>query len=156
MAIALTLQKYLAAKNVHYDLMTHKPTCSSVRTAEACRVSYDRVAKAVLLRDETGYSLAILPASHHISFPELRSQLGDDVGLATEREAAELFQDCTPGALPAVGECYGLDLVVDDSIEEQPEVYFEGGDHGTLVHMSHAQFASLTARARHGRFSVHS
>ena len=108
MAIALTLQKYLAAKNVHYDLMTHKPTRSSVRTAEACRVSYDRVAKAVLLRDETGYSLAILPASHHISFPELRSQLGDDVGLATEREAAELFQDCAPGALPAVGECYGL------------------------------------------------
>jgi Ala-tRNA(Pro) deacylase len=69
--------------------------------------------------------------------------------------AAELFQDCTRGALPPVGACYGLDLIVDDSIEEQPEVYFEGGDHGTLVHMSHAQFANLTASARHGCFSVH-
>jgi Ala-tRNA(Pro) deacylase len=154
MAIALTLRRYLAARNVQYDLMAHEPTSSSMQTAEACRVSGDRIAKAVLLRDETGYALAILPASHHIRFSELRSQIGDDVGLATEHEAAELFQDCTRGALPAVGECYGLDMVVDDSIEQQPEVYFEGGDHGTLIHMSHAQFATLTATARHGRFSV--
>jgi Ala-tRNA(Pro) deacylase len=40
-------------------------------------------------------------------------------------------------------------------MEDQPEVYLEGGDHETLVHMSHAQFASLTATARHGNFSVH-
>jgi Ala-tRNA(Pro) deacylase len=45
--------------------------------------------------------------------------------------------------------------MVDDSIDDQPEVYLEGGDHETLVHMSHAQFASLTATARHGCFSAH-
>ena len=155
MAVALTLQKYLADKNVRYDVIEHELTGSPRQTADSCRVSGDRVAKAVLLRDEMGYALAVLPASRHIRFSELRRQLGDDVGLATEREAAELFQDCTRGALPAVGECYGLDMVVDDSIEEQPDVYFEGGDHRTLIHMSHAQFATLTATARHGRFSDH-
>jgi Ala-tRNA(Pro) deacylase len=122
---------------------------------EGLSCSGDCVAKGVLLRDETGYALAILPASHHIRLSELRSQLGDDVDLATEYEAAELFSDCSRGALPALGECYGLDMLVDDSIEKQPEVYFEAGDHGTLIHMSHAQFATLTATARHGRFSVH-
>jgi Ala-tRNA(Pro) deacylase len=66
-----------------------------------------------------------------------------------------LFDDCLPGAIPPAGECYGLDTMVDDSIEDQPEVYLEAGDHETLVHMSHAQFASLTATARHGCFSVH-
>jgi Ala-tRNA(Pro) deacylase len=108
-----------------------------------------------VLRDEYGYVLAILPASHHIRLQDLRMQLGLDVVLATEHEIEELFQDCVLGAIPPVGECYGLDTVVDDSIEEQPEVYLEGGDHATLVHMSHAQFASLTATARHGSFSVH-
>lgn len=155
MAIALTLEKYLAAKNVRYDVMAHELTSSAMQTAEVCRVSGDRVAKAVLLRDEIGYALAVLSASHHIRLSELRRQLGDDMDLATEREAAELFQDCARGALPAVGECYGLDMIVDDSIEEQPEVYLEGGDHGTLIHMSHVQFASLTATAWHGRFSAH-
>ena len=82
-------------------------------------------------------------------------QLGSDVELANEYEIEELFDDCVQGAIPPAGECYGLDTVVDDSIEDQPEVYLEGGDHETLVHMSHAQFALLTATARHGSFSIH-
>ena len=155
MAIAPTFQKYLAAKNLVYDVIAHEPTKSSMRTAEACRISGDRVVKAVVLRDEYGYVLAILPASHHIRLKDLRTQLGLYVDFAAEYEIEELFDDCTPGAIPPIGECYGLDTVVDDSIDEQPEVYLEGGDHATLVHMSHAQFASLTATARHGRFSVH-
>jgi len=77
------------------------------------------------------------------------------MSLASEHEVAELFQDCARGAIPAVGECYGLDVVVDASIDEQLDVYFEGGDHATLVHMTGAQFAGLTATARHGSFSAH-
>jgi Ala-tRNA(Pro) deacylase len=155
MAIALTLERYLDTKHVKYDVIAHEPTNSSMQTAEACHIPGDRLAKAVLLRDEVGYALAVLPASHHIRLSELRRQFGDDVELATEREIADLFQDCVRGAIPVLGECYGLDVVVDDSIEEQPDVYFEGGDHATLVHMSHAQFAGLTATARHGCFSAH-
>jgi Ala-tRNA(Pro) deacylase len=155
MAIALTLERYLDTKHVKYDVIAHEPTNSSRQTAEACHIPGDRLVKGVLLRDEVGYALAVLPASHHIRLSELRRQFGDDVDLATEREIADLFQDCVRGAIPVLGECYGLDVVVDDSIEEQPEVYFEGGDHATLVHMSHAQFAGLTATARRGCFSVH-
>lgn len=155
MAIALTLERYLDTKHVKYDVIAHAPTNSSMQTAEVCHIPGDRLAKAVLLRDEVGYALAVLPASHHIRLSELRRQFGDDVDLATEGEIADLFEDCVRGAIPAVGECYGLDTVVDDSMDEQPEVYFEGGDHATLVHMSHAQFAGLTATARHGCFSTH-
>jgi Ala-tRNA(Pro) deacylase len=155
MAIALTLERYLDTNHVKYDVIAHAPTNSSMQTAEACHIPGDRLAKAVLLRDEVGYALAVLPASHHIRLSELRRQFGDDVDLATEGEIADLFEDCVRGAIPAVGECYGLDTVVDDSMDEQPEVYFEGGDHATLVHMSHAQFAGLTATARHGCFSAH-
>ena len=154
MAIALTLERYLDARNVKYNVVAHAPTNSSRQTAKTCRIPGDRLAKAVLLRDDVGYAVAVLPASHHISISELRRQFGDDVKLATEHEAEELFQDCARGAIPAVGECYGLDLLVDDSIEEEPEVYFEGGDHETLVHMTRAQFARLTATARHACFSA--
>ncbi len=31
----------------------------------------------------------------------------------------------------------------------------EAGDHETLLHLSHAQFARPTAGAMHGRFSAH-
>jgi Ala-tRNA(Pro) deacylase len=154
MAIAPTLQKYLD-QHVRYEAIPHEPTSSSMRTAEACHISGDGIAKGIVLRRDGGYMLAVLPASHHIRLSELRKQIGNDVDLADEMEIAQLFRDCAHGAVPPVGECYGLDVILDDSIEAQPEVYMESGDHETLLHMSQAQFALLTAHARHGRFTVH-
>jgi hypothetical protein len=87
--------------------------------------------------------------------PDLRQQIGDDVALADESEIKRLFPDCALGAVPSVGECYDLDVIVDDSIQEQPDVYLEGGDYTTLIHISQAQFTRLMSGARHGRFSVH-
>lgn len=155
MAIAPTLQKYLAAENIQYEVIPHEPSMTSTRTAEACHISGDRLAKGIVLRRDGGYMLAILPASHHLRPSELRTILGDNVHMANETEISELFLDCAHGAVPAVGKCYGLDTIVDDSIEAQPDVYMEAGDHATLLHMGHTQFARLTANAPHGRFSAH-
>jgi Ala-tRNA(Pro) deacylase len=154
MTIAPILQKHLD-QNVSYEVITHEPTMSSTRTAQACHVPGDRLAKAVVLRHDGGYVLAVLPASHHIRLSDLKSQIGHDVALADEKEIRQLFPDCALGAVPPVGECYELDVIVDDSIQDQPDVYLEAGDHATLVHMDHAQFARLMAEARRGRFSVH-
>jgi Ala-tRNA(Pro) deacylase len=154
MAIAPILQKHLD-RNVTYDVLTHDATMSSSRTAQACHVSGDRLAKAIVLRHDGRYLLAVLPATHHVRLADLKAQIGDDVDLADENEIRRLFPDCALGAVPPVGECYELDVIVDDSIQAQPDVYLEGGDHMTLVHLDQAQFARLMAEARHGRFSVH-
>jgi Ala-tRNA(Pro) deacylase len=155
MSIAPTLQRYLADQNVSYDLVEHRPTMSAMRTAEACHIPGDRLAKAVVLRNGDGYFLAVLPASRHISMWAIEADAGEGVALASEDEIGRLFRDCDRGAVPALGACYGLDVMLDDSLTEQPEIYFEAGDHATLVHMGQADFARLTAGARHGRFSVH-
>ena len=154
MALAPTLQKHLD-QTVTYEVISHNPTMSSTRTAQACHVSGDCLAKAIVLRRDGGYMLAVLPASHHIRLPDLRQQIGQDVALADETEIERLFPDCALGAVPAIGECYDLDVIVDDSMQQQPEVYLEGGDHTTLVHISQAQFTRLMSGARHGRFSAH-
>jgi Ala-tRNA(Pro) deacylase len=154
MAIAPTFQRYLD-QNVIYDVIAHEPTMASMPTAQACRIPGDRLAKGVVLRDATGYMLAVLPATHHIRMRDLHLQFGNDVELADEAEIDELFQDCVHGAVPPIGECYGLDMIVDDAIDGQGDVYLEAGDHETLVRLSRLQFAKLTADARHGCFSVH-
>jgi Ala-tRNA(Pro) deacylase len=154
MSIAPTLQRHLDS-NVTYDVMMHDATMSSTRTAQACHVSGECLAKAIVLRRDGGYMLAVLPASHHIRLADLKRQVGNDVALADESELRKLFPDCALGAVPAVGECYGLDVIVDDSIQERPDVYLEGGDHMTLVHLDRAEFARLMSEAQHGHFSVH-
>jgi Ala-tRNA(Pro) deacylase len=154
MSIALTLQEFLARKHITYDLVAHPTTMSSMPTAEACHIPAECLAKGVVLRTANGYVLAVLPASHRIRRADLKGQLGEDFALATEHELDQLFRDCAHGAIPAVGECYGLDVLVEDSIREQPHIYLEGGDHTTVVHVSQAQFAELMANARHGCFAT--
>ena len=155
MPIAPTLHKYLAAENIEYDEIPHVLTMTSARTAQACHVPGDRLAKAIVLRRDGGYMLAVLPASHHLRLADLRQRLGDDVDMASENEIDKLFVDCARGAVPAAGGCYGLDIIVDEGIQKEPEIYMEAGDHETLLHLSRAQFARLTADAIHGRFSRH-
>ena len=140
MSIAPTLKRYLTAENIQYEEIQHELSMSSTRTAEACHVSGDRLAKGIVLRRDGAYMLAVMPASHHLRLTELRAQLGDDVDMANETEINQLFRDCAPGAVPPVGKCYGLDVIVDDSIEAQPEIYIEAGDHETLLHLSHEQY----------------
>jgi Ala-tRNA(Pro) deacylase len=154
MTVAPTLQKYLD-QTVTYDLISHDPTVSSTRTAEASHVSGDCLAKGVVLRRDGGYMMAILPASHHVQLSALKEQLGHKVDLASEEEIAKLFSDCERGAVPPIGECYGLDVIVDDSIDGQREIYMEGGDHATLIRLDREQFARLTEKAWHGHFTTH-
>jgi hypothetical protein len=106
MTVSPTLQKYLD-QSVTYDLIPHAPTLSSTRTAEACHVPGEALAKAVVLRRDGGYMMAVLPASRHLHLSALKSQLGHHVDLASEKEIAELFVDCDIGAIPPLGECYG-------------------------------------------------
>jgi Ala-tRNA(Pro) deacylase len=155
MSIAPTLQKYLAAENIQYEVIPHERSMTSARTAEACHISSDRLAKGIVLRRDGEYVLAVLPASHHLLLPELKTKLGNSVHMADETEINLLFRDCAYGAVPALGKCYGLDIIVDDSIQAQPDIYMEAGDHETLLHMGHAQFARLTANVPHGRISAH-
>ncbi len=156
MATALTLEQYLKRHGTPYDLVPHAPTMSSMWTAQECHVPAERVAKGVVLNDGSRYVLAVIPASNRLEVKDLETQLERHVELATEGEIKELFADCELGAIPPVGFAYGLDTIVDDSIADQPEVYFEGGDHKTLVHMAGRDFSRLLGGASHGRFSMHS
>ena len=155
MALATRLQQYLTDKEIAYEVITHRPTASSSSTAEASHISGDRVAKAVIVKDEAQFMMAVLPASHHVKLGELSRVFDRPVGLATEDEASELFPDCMTGAIPALGAAYGLDMAVDDSLAMQPEVYFEGGDHTSLVQISAEAFRGLMQNAAHGHFSTH-
>ncbi len=107
-----------------------------------------------MLNDGGRYKLAVLPASHHLQLSDLRTEIGHEIHLATEPEAAEVFPDCALGAVPPVGACYGLGVIIDTSIDQQQELYFEGGDHATLVHVNGAEFAQLNPQAQHGSFSA--
>lgn len=154
MGIAITLAEYLSDSSIAYDVVRHPHTETASASAAASGVPADRVAKAVVLRDANGFMLAVLPASRHIQFEELRQVLGSNVDMASEAQIGTLFRDCEPGAVPALGAAYRLDAILDDSLAEQPDIYFEAGDHANLVHVSGSNFQKLMTGARRGRFGA--
>ncbi len=153
MGIAVTLAQYLLDRNVAYELVPHPHTETASASAAASGVPAESVVKAVVLTGRDGFKVALLPALRHIQFDELRRMLGDDVNMASEEQIETLFLDCQPGSVPAIGAAYGLNVVVDDSLAQQPEVYFEGGDHANLVHVSGTSFRKLMTDSKRGRFT---
>jgi Ala-tRNA(Pro) deacylase len=153
MAIAIALARYLDQRGVKYDVVEHSHTATALESARTSHISLDRLAKAVVLKGDDGFLVAVLPASGHIQFGQLRKQLGADVDMANEEQIESLFHDCEPGAVPAIGAAYGLRVIVDDSLASEPEIYLEGGDHASLVHVSGSAFRELMAGARHARFT---
>jgi Ala-tRNA(Pro) deacylase len=153
MSIAPKLQQFLQSHGAGFDVVAHPRTLTASGSAQAAHIPGARVAKAVVVHHELGYMLAVVPSTHRVELGTLQEIVGRRLGLATEGEVARLFDDCDLGAVPPIGAAYGLPVAVDDSLETAPDVYFEGGDHTTLVHVSAAAFKSLTKDAQHARFS---
>ncbi|MBB4040101.1 Ala-tRNA(Pro) deacylase [Microvirga flocculans] len=153
MTIAPTLQRYMTDRGIPYDLIAHEPAMTSLGTAHAGHIPSECMAKGVMLSDGRRYMLAVMPASHHLRLSDLRTELGQELRLASEDEIVQVFRDCDRGAIPPVGSCYGLDVIVENAMDRQKDVYFEGGDHATLVHMKGDDFARLNPAAQHGSFS---
>jgi len=155
MAISLTLLEYLEWEGVDYELLHHEPAFDSLHTAEAAHVPGDQLAKCVVLEDENGYLMAVIPATHELELDALNRQLGRNLQFASEEEIADLFEDCELGAIPPLPEAYGYETVVDDALTDYEDIYLEAGDHTELVHISGQDFQHLTEAAPHGYFSHH-
>lgn len=153
MAMAITLKEYLESHPLHYDAVHHAHTNSSRASASAAHQPGCKVAKSLLLKDGERFLLAVLPADRRLHFGQLHHLLDRQIGLATEKEVAEVFKDCALGAIPPAGLLYDLDTVVDESLLQQDEVYFEAGDHENLIHMTQQDFRKLLGDARHARIS---
>ncbi|MBS7662666.1 YbaK/EbsC family protein [Pseudomonas lalucatii] len=147
MHMAATLQRSLERAQCQFDVVPHPHSASSLESARVASVPAERLAKPVILDDRKGhYLMAVVPANRHLDMSMVCK--GDELWhLSTESDIASLFKDCELGAVPAVGEPYGMNMRVDPLLTRQQDIYFEAGDHESLVHMSTEQFLKLVPRA---------
>jgi len=154
MSIPSHLSSYLDQRGARYDVSTHGHSHSSLETARCANVSPSRLAKSVILEDDQGCVMAVVPADKMVMLGEFSRFVGRrKLKLAGEARIAELFDDCDRGAIPPVGMAWGLPTIVDDELESNDVVYMEGGDHEQLLRMSHEQFHALMRAQPHGCFS---
>jgi Ala-tRNA(Pro) deacylase len=155
MAVATTLEEYLQSRGIAYDVVTHPHTKNVTLAAKAAQVPGEQVAKPVLLGDEHSYLLAVIPATHRLELDRLNQMLARSLETLPADEIQATFSDCETGAIPAIGEPYGVDVVVDPALAHQPDVYFESGDHEHLIHMRGDVFRDLMEHVPRAQVSHH-
>jgi Ala-tRNA(Pro) deacylase len=154
MAIAITVSDYLESRGVKYDVVSHEYTESALQSAVTAGIPSRQMAKAVVLEDHEGKRLlAVLPSQNKIRLRHLGETLGRDLHMVQEERLEHSFQDCSPGAIPAIGHAYSMEVVYDDALTDQRELYFEAGDHHQLIHLTREDFLELMENGRHCRFS---
>ena len=154
MAIATTLKYYLDNHHVEYDMVQHNHSATALESAHLAHVPGHQVAKAVVLEDATGYVVSVLPSTNRLDMEWVNESLGRRLSLAPEDELPELFQDCDPGAVPALSDAYGLDVIWDEQLTNASEIYIEAGDHENLIHMHGDAFCKLMKDLPHSIIST--
>jgi Ala-tRNA(Pro) deacylase len=153
MSIPSRLSRYLDQQGASYEVCAHDHSRCSAKTARMAHVLPHQLAKSVMLEDEAGCVMAVVPANRNVMLGQLCRMLGrKEMRLSDENRIAMLFDDCDLGAVPPVGAAWGIETVVDDELEDNEMVYMECGDHENLLRMSGEQFRELMRVARHGHF----
>lgn len=155
MTASKSITDFLARECADYSLVKHPRSESSDKTAEAAHISGEKLAKGILLKDNRGYVLAVIPASHALETGSLGQKIRRPLVMASETEIARVFADCEVGAIPILGKAYGLTTVVDHVLCAQEEVYFEAGDHEVLIRINGADFKRFMKDATFASFSHH-
>ena len=154
MTISTKLRNYMNRCGVAFEEAPHAFAFQPARAAEAMHIPGKHVAKAVLVRAGDEYMLAVVPSSKQVALDYLGRWLGRDVRLAEERESVAWFEDCDLGAMPPIGAAFGLATILDDDLAEADDVYVEGGDHRTLVHVAGSDWRNLQGEAAHCALSA--
>ena len=153
MPIPNTILNYLDQNEVEYQVIKHQHSSRSYESSQFAHVDANKVAKAILLKSKDDYVLAVLPANLSIDMYGLREEYGSQIEMAQEHELGSIFPDCELGAIPAIGEVYGIDTIIDTKLLSLPEVYFEAGDHERLIKVSEPDFEKMLPNAHYNYIS---
>ncbi len=141
---AQKLKKFLDSHKIKYIALSHSPTYTAQEIAASAHVPGKELAKTVIVKVDGTMAMAVLPATHKVDFTQLKGALGAKaVELATEKEFADRFPECEPGAMPPFGNLYDMEVYVADDLAEDEEIAFNAGSHTELFRLSYQDFKKL-------------
>ena len=122
---------FLDEHDVAYEVVEHEKQLTAAGEAVAAGIEPHDASKALLVREDGEYLLAVIPASRRLDLKKLRATLGErpKLRLATEDEIAADFPAFELGAVPPVGPGLPSAEVVDEALLRHDRVLCNAGDH---------------------------
>lgn len=147
------LLDWLDREHVGYEVHTHAEAFTARGTARAEGVDPRTFAKVVGVRiDGRRPAILVVDATDQVDLLKAAAALGgQSIELLSETDLADLAPGCEAGAIPPVGRLFGLEMLADYAVGEDPEISFNAGTHRVSVrvdrpaweHAAHVRYASL-------------
>ncbi len=138
------LEKYLRDNGVEFKAVSHPTAFTAQEIAAAEHVPGRQFAKVVMALADGQTVMLVLPASHHVDLPKLKSALkAKEARLAKENEFQSIFPDCDTGAMPPFGNLYHVPVFADTALTTDPEIVFNAGSHRETLRVKYGDFARL-------------
>ena len=140
------LMTWLVGHAIPFELHEHRLTFTARETARAEGVDARTFAKVVGVSTRDGRNaLVVLDAVDHVDMRKLSEVLETPrVRLLSEDELTLLAPECEAGALPAVGELFGLPMFADYAVRDDPAISFNAGNHSVSVRVERAAWEEAT------------
>lgn len=144
MAAKRWIRRMLERRGISYEVFHHAPAYTAQEVAASEHLSGHRLAKVVVvIADERPVEL-VLPASRHVSMNQIRGVLAaKNVRLASEEEMQEIFTDCEVGAIPPLPHGKEIEVVMDETLRVEGDIYFQAGTHEEVVQLKFEDWMNL-------------
>ncbi len=153
MSMAPTVQRFLDRQHIPYRLLHHTYTETMMSTAVASQLPARQVTKGVVLRDDEGFIMAVVPSDRTVDIESINRRMNRLLEPASQQDVNILFRDCHDGAVPSLGQAYNIPVIWDDALAEEQDCYFESGDHTDLIRLDRLSFQMVMKSQPHGAIS---
>jgi Ala-tRNA(Pro) deacylase len=150
----VALLDWLGAHGLAYDLHEHPLAFTALETARVEGLDPHAFAKTLAVATANGSRVLVaLEASDHLDLVKTAWVLGTPhARLLSEVELLDLAPACDIGALPAVGDLFGVSLYADRALRDVERLTFHAGSHRHAVRLerepweraARVRFADLT------------
>jgi Ala-tRNA(Pro) deacylase len=102
------------------------------------------MAKTVVCQSHQGYVMVVVPGDSYVDMEQLQIAIGlPSLDLAEESDLSMLFPGAELGAMPPLGNLFGLPVYLDRGVANQDFIAFNAGTHRDVIHMRVADFEHL-------------
>ena len=134
------LLKRLHEMRIEFVRMIHAPVYTSAEAAEVRGSTLHSGAKALIMKTDDKYLMAVIPADLALDNAALRALVGSKhLRFATKEELLE-WTGLTPGSVPPFGSLFNMPTICDDRLAENVEINFNAGSHTQSLRLSNAGY----------------
>ncbi|KKW29313.1 MAG: hypothetical protein A3K06_03025 [Candidatus Doudnabacteria bacterium RIFCSPHIGHO2_01_52_17] len=146
------LQKFLDENKVKYEVVEHKKVYTAFNEAETQHLNVKEVAKAVLVKTDSGYGLVVVPAAKYVDFAKVKKALkAKKVSMAKEEDIAKVLKTKI-GLIHPFGNLYGLPVLLDNALTKPDKIVASAGSYTESLELKPKDFVRAAAPAT-GSFS---